>query len=160
MRKMSLALLALMAVGCQPPPEAEMEMEPSRTAQEVEANVEALRAEWQDLANAQDWAAVAEFYAEGAVYTGPSGNIYTGREAIAGYLQESSASDIVIETTDLIVHGDMVAAYGTFSQTLAGPEGPMPMAGMWQTVGLYQADGSLKIHLHHNMIPAELGPPT
>ena len=158
MRAVSLALLTLFAVGCQPPPEAELEMEPSRTAQEVEANQDALRAEWQDLANAQDWAAVAELYAEGAVFTGVTGVIYSGREAIAGYLQESSASDIVIETTDLIVHGDMVAAYGTFSQTVAGPEGPMPMSGLWQIVSLYQADGSLKIHLHQNMIPAELGP--
>ena len=160
MRKMSLALLALMVVGCQPPPEEEMA--PARTAQEAATTFDSLRAEWQELANAQDWAAVAEFYAEDAVFTGVSGDMYNGREAIAGYFEESfaGASDFVIETADFIVHGDMVAAYGTFSETVAGPEGPMPLSGMWQTVSLYQADGSLKIHLHQSMIPAELGPST
>ncbi|MFH1765494.1 MAG: nuclear transport factor 2 family protein [Gemmatimonadota bacterium] len=162
MRKLSLALtpilLAMVVGGCQPPPEAEME--PARTAQEAQANFDALRAEWQSLANADDWAAVAEFYTEDAVFTDVSGIVYNGREAIAGYFEGSlpGASDLVIQTADFVVHGDMAAAYGTFSQNVEGPEGPMPMSGMWQTVSLYQADGSLKIHLHQNMIPADMGP--
>lgn len=163
MRKLSLALtpilLAMVAAGCQPPQEAEME--PTRTDQEAQANFDALRAEWQSLAIADDWAAVAEFYTEGAVLTDVTGIVYNGREAIAGYFEGAfpGTTDLVIETTGFVIHGDMAAAYGTFSQNVEGPEGPMPMSGMWQTVSLYQADGSLKIHLHQNMVPAELGPP-
>ena len=164
MRKLSLALtpvlLAMVATGCQPPPEAEMEMPPTRTAQEVEADFDAFRAEWQDLANADDAAGVAVLYAEDAVYVDVYGTVYSGREAVQGYFEGSfaAASGLVIETTDVLFHGDMVAGYGTFSQTVQGPEGDMTMAGMWQTVSLYQADGSVKIRLHQSMLPAEPPP--
>ena len=163
MRKLSFALtpilMAMVATGCQPPPE--VEMEPARTAQEVEADFEATKAEWQSLANADDPAGVAALYTADAVFVDAFGNVYDGREAIQGYLEGSfpTASDIVIETTSTIFHGDMVAAYGTFSQTVAGPEGDMTMAGMWQTVSLYQPDGSVKLRMHHSMLPAEPPPP-
>lgn len=152
---------ALMAVGCQAPPqEAAEEPTPQRTAQEVEADFEALRADWQSLANAGDPAGLAAFYAEDAVLTDPYGNVHSGPEAILGYFEASfaSANDLNIETTDIIFHGDMVTGYGTFTQTVQGPEGEMTMAGLWQTVGMYQEDGSPKFLLHQSMIPAEPPP--
>ena len=151
MRTMSLLLLALIAAGCQPP---------HRTAQEAAADFDALRAEWQSLANADDAAAVAAFYAEDAVFTDGFGNLHNGRGAIRGYFEASfpGASDLVIETTDVVFHGDMVAGYGTYSQTVQGPEGDMAIAGMWQTVSMYQPDGSVKILLHQSMLPAEPPP--
>jgi uncharacterized protein (TIGR02246 family) len=159
MRTISFALLALMMLACTPPPQEEMA--PTRTAQEVQAAFETLRAEWQDLANAGNGAAVADFYTADATVTEPDGVIYKGREAIAAYFEGAfpGASDLVITTTEHFVHGDLVASHGTFSQTVEGPEGPMSMSGMWQTVSVYQPDGSLKIRLHQNMIPAQLGPP-
>jgi len=159
MRTLSFALLALMMLACQPP--AEEEMAPARTAAEAQSEFEALRAEWQNLANAGDGAAVAGFYTTDAVIIEPDGVIYKGQDAIRGYFEGAfaGASGLVITTTEHFVHGDVVAAYGTFSQTVEGVEGPMAMSGMWQTVSFYQADGSMKIRLHQNMIPAQLGPP-
>jgi uncharacterized protein (TIGR02246 family) len=159
MRILSFALLPLMIVACQPPPQEEMT--PTRTAEAVQAEFESLKAEWQNLANAGDWSAVADFYTADAALTEPDGTVFKGREAIAQYFEGAfqEASDLVIETTETFVHGDVVAAYGTFSQTVEGPDGPMPMSGLWQTVNYYDADGSLKIRLHQNMIPAQLEPP-
>ncbi|MBT8398633.1 MAG: nuclear transport factor 2 family protein [Gemmatimonadetes bacterium] len=158
MRTLSLVLLGFLALGCQQyAEEAVEEMAPDRSAQTVEADFEALRADWQALAIADDAAGVADYYAEDAVFTDAYGNIYNGREAILGYLEGSfsTAGDLMIETTDIAFHGDMVAGYGTFTQTVAGPEGDMTMTGMWQTVSMYQADGSVKILFHQSMLPAE-----
>jgi uncharacterized protein (TIGR02246 family) len=144
-----------MGFACQPPQE-EM-AEPARTAQAVQADFDALRAEWQNLANAGDFAGVAALYAQDAVFIDVYGNVYNGREAISGYLEGSfaAATDLSIQTTDMVVEGDMVAGYGTFSQTVAGPDGDMTMNGMWMTVSLYQPDGSVQIRVHQSMLPAE-----
>lgn len=154
----TLVLTAALTVGCQPPAG---EMEPDRTEQEVEADFDALRADWQSMANADDAAGVAALYTADAVFIEVSGEVYSGRDAIAGYLEESfpQASDLTIETTDLMTHGDVVAGYGTFSQTVAGPEGEMSMSGMWMTVAAYQPDGNPRIVLHQSMLPAELPEP-
>jgi uncharacterized protein (TIGR02246 family) len=150
--------LAFTVFACQSPQE-EM-AEPARTAQAVQADFDALRAQWQDLANAGDFAGVAALYAPDAVFIDVYGNVYDGREAISGYLESSfaAATDLDIQTTDMVVEGDMVAGYGTYSQTVTGPEGDMPMSGMWMTVSLYQPDGSVQIRMHQSMLPAEAPP--
>ena len=155
MRTLNLTLLTLLAAGCQAPPA--QEMAPERTAAEVEADFETLRADWQSMAVADDAEGVAAYYAEDAVFTDVYGNVYNGRQAILGYLEESfaSATDLSIQTTDMLFHGDMVAGYGTFTQTVSGPEGDMTLNGMWQTVSMYQPDGSIRIHFHQSMLPAE-----
>jgi uncharacterized protein (TIGR02246 family) len=126
----------------------------------VASDFDALRAEWQTLANAGDPAGVAAFYTPDAVFTDPWGNVHQGHEAILGYLEGSfaEANDLTIATTAILHHGDMVVGYGTWNQTAQGPEGEMAMAGMWQTVSMYQPDGSPKILLHQSMIPAEPPP--
>jgi uncharacterized protein (TIGR02246 family) len=157
MRRLSLfpvlPLLALVAIGCQPPAQ---EMAPLRTAQQVQVDINALRATWQELANAGDASGVAALYADDALYVDQYGGVHEGRAAIEGYfgqsLTRSSGYEIVTQGT--VIQGDMVAAYGTFSGTLTGPEGAMPTGGMWQAVSVYQPDGSLKLRLHFAMIPA------
>lgn len=158
MRRLLFLVLIPLAVGCAAPAEeAAEDMTPARTAQEVEADFEALRADWQAMAIADDAAGVADYYVEDAVFTDVYGNMFHGRPEILTYLEGSfeAATDLTIETTDVLFHGDMVAGYGTFTQTVAGPDGEMTMMGMWQTVSMYQDDGSIKIHLHQSMFPAE-----
>jgi uncharacterized protein (TIGR02246 family) len=158
MRISVFALLALVAVGCQPPPQADVA--PERTLAEVEADFEALRAEWQSLANADDAAGVAAFYTEDAVFVDTYGNVYSGREAIQAYFEGSfpTGSDLAIETAETVVEGDMAVGRGTFSQTVQGPEGELRLNGMWMTASIYQADGSVKIRMHQSMQPAEPPP--
>ena len=153
---LSPALVAFVAFACQPPQE-EM-AEPARTAQAVQADFDALPAAIRArVLRIGDFAGVAALYTQDAVFIDVHGNVYNGRDAISGYLESSFASstDLNIQTTDMVMDGDMVAAYGTFSQTVAGPEGDMPMDGMWVTVSLYQPDGSVQIRLHQSMLPAE-----
>ena len=149
-------LLILLAAGCQPPAQ---EMAP-RTMQEVEDAFEAARAEWQALANADDAAGVVAFYTEDAQFTDAYGNVHIGTAAITEYFQQSFAasSDLTIQRTDLAFHGDMIAASGTYSQTVQGPEGAMTMSGLWQTVSLFQPDGSTLIRMHQSMLPSEPPP--
>lgn len=155
MRAILTVSALLLVAGCQPPPETEME--PERTAQEIESAVDDLRTDWQSMANADDAAGVAALYASDAVLIDPYGNVHNGRDAIQGYFTESfaTASSFEIQTTDLMSHGDMVVGYGSFDQTVQGPEGDMTMTGMWQTVSMYQPDGSILIRLHQSMLPAE-----
>jgi ketosteroid isomerase-like protein len=148
-------LLALVAMGCQPPAQ---ELAPLRTAEQVEADVEALRVAWLNAANAGDAAGVASFYTDDAVFVDPYGVVHQGRTAIERYYEQSftrsSGYDIVTE--GIIVEGGMVAGYGTYSATLQGPEGPVPSGGRWHSVSLYQPDGSLKLRFHVSMIPAPM----
>jgi uncharacterized protein (TIGR02246 family) len=156
MRKLSLVLLALLALSCQPPP-PEMEIAPERTAAEVDSDFDALRAEWQSMANTGDASGIAALYAEDAAFADPYGNVHTGRAAIQSYLEEMfvSATDFIIETTDIVFQGDMVAGYGAFSETVQRPEGAVNLSGLWQTVSMYQPDGSILILMHQSMLPAE-----
>ncbi|MFC1525824.1 YybH family protein [Candidatus Latescibacterota bacterium] len=144
----TLLVLALAIASCQPA---------QRSAQEAEADVDAVRSEWQSLANADDADAVAAMYTEGATFVAASGTVVKGREAIRGAFEASFSvrSDLVIETAAVLFDEDMVAAYGNYSQKLQSPDGETTLKGMWQTVSMYQPDGSLKIVLHQSMIPAE-----
>ena len=159
MRKVVLfpvpALLVFMAMGCQPPAQ---ELTPLRTAEQVEADVEAMRVAWLNAANSGDGGGVASFYTDDAVFVDAYGVVHQGRAAIGRYyeqsLSRSSGYDIVTE--GIIFEGDMGAGYGTYSATLRGPEGPVPSGGRWHTVSLYQPDGSLKIRLHVSMMPAPM----
>jgi len=63
MRAILTVSAALLVAGCQPPPETEME--PERTAQEIESAVDDLRADWQSMANADDAAGDAAFPDDG-----------------------------------------------------------------------------------------------
>lgn len=153
----TLALGALVLVACQPPAQ---EMAPARSMQEVDNDFEAMRGDWESLANADDASSVAAFYTEDAVFIDVYGSVYNGRAAIQGYFEESfpRSSGLTIQRSDLMAHGDMVAAAGTYSQTIQGPEGEMPMTGMWMTVSMYQPDGSVLIRMHQSMMPAEPPP--
>ena len=148
------AILALLATSCQPPAP---EMAPARTPEAVQADLAAARDSWQAMANADDFAGVAAMYTEDAVYIDQYGQIHQGRQAISDYFQESlgSSSGYDIQVSGTVSDGDMVGSYGSYTVTVMGPEGEMPMSGLWQTVALYQPDGSLKIRLHLGMVPME-----
>ena len=152
MRKLPLVpipvLLALLAGACQQPASP-------RTAERVAADMDALRTQWQELANADDFAGVANLYTEDAVFVAPDGSVHDGRAAITAYFEKSfpQSTGFTAQTVGTVVSGDMAAAYGTWSDTETLPAGDQVVGGMWQTVGVYQADG-LKIRLHLAMIPA------
>jgi len=156
MSKLPLVMVILLAAGCQPSAEPIQ----VRTPDEMQADVEALRARWQELANADDFAGVAALYTTDAYYVDQYGGVHEGQAAISGYFEQSlplsAAYDIMIDGS---VTGDgMVASYGTWSATLTGPGGEMPSSGRWQTVGLYEPDGTLKLRLHFAMVPAPAPP--
>ncbi len=157
MRKVLLfpvpALLVFVAMGCQP---AEQELEPLRTAEQIQADIEALAATWLEMANAGDAAGVASTYTEDAVYMDPYGGIHHGRGAIQEYFGQSLARSTNWEAPigGTVIQGDMVAGYGTWSATPILPEDAAPIGGRWQNVTVYQPDGSLKMRLQLAMIPA------
>jgi ketosteroid isomerase-like protein len=143
------ALIVLLATGCQPPAEEPI---PIRTVEQAQADVEALRARWQELANADDFAGVASLYTEDASLLDQYGGTSAGKAAIAAYFEKSLPliSGYDIKVTETLLEGNMVTSYGTWSGTM----GETPLAGGWQTVGMYQPDGSLKLRLHFSTVPA------
>jgi uncharacterized protein (TIGR02246 family) len=149
-----LAVPLLLVLACQPPSE-EASPQPDRAAAQIEADMEAFRAEWVERANAGDVAGVAALYTEDAVFTDPYGNVHSGRAAITEYLEGSfeRAAGYAVVITGYVTHGDVVASYGTYSVTVQRPDGAAAQMGMWQTVSSYQPDGSVKIRLHLSMIP-------
>jgi ketosteroid isomerase-like protein len=154
-----LAALLLVAVACAPPQDTSGGATTARTPQQMADDFEVLRAEWQARANAGDFLGVADFYGEESILTDIDGSMYEGQDVIAAYFEESfpAMTNLVIETMEVMGSGDMVAAYGTFSQDTTLPEGVMAMSGMWQLVCMYMPDGALKIIWHQNMFPAEMG---
>jgi len=159
MRRLSLLpvfpLLAFMAMGCQP---SVQELAPLRTAEQVEADAQAHLATWLEAANAGDAAGVAASYTEDAVYLDPWGSVHQGRAAIQEYFRQSLARSTDWEATfdGLVIQGDLVAGYGTWSATPVAPEGAAAIGGRWQAVTVYQPDGSPKTRLQLTMIPAPM----
>jgi uncharacterized protein (TIGR02246 family) len=152
------AFLALVAMGCRPPAP---ETAPERTAQQMRADAEALVAQWRNLANAGDAAGVAALYSDDAVFVDPFGGVHQGPEAIAVYLRETFAGPVEyqIEVFGVVSGGDLAASYGRWSRTVNDSTGPETIGGMWQSVGQYQDDGSMKTLLHHTMVPAPVPGP-
>jgi uncharacterized protein (TIGR02246 family) len=153
----TLAIFALFIPACQPPAQ---EMAPARSAEQVQADMEAMRTTWLDLANAGDAAGVAALYTDDVVYLDPYGGVHRGRAAVEGYYTQSLArsSGWELQIEESVTHGDMVAGYGTWSGTAMAPEGAAPMSGMWHNVSVYQPDGSLQIRFSLAMLPAEPPP--
>jgi ketosteroid isomerase-like protein len=143
-------LMVLLATGCQPSAEPIQ----VRTPDEMQADVEALRA------SADDFAGVAALYTTDAYYVDQYGGVHDGQAAISGYFEQSlplsAAYDIMIDGS--VTGDDLVASYGTWSATLTGPEGEVPASGRWQTVGVYEPDGTLKLRLHFALVPAPAPP--
>jgi uncharacterized protein (TIGR02246 family) len=160
MRKVVLfpvpALLVFMAIGCQPP---EQELAPLRTLEQVRADAEVLTATWVEMANAEDAAGVASTYTEDAVFLDPYGNVIQGRAAIEGYFRQSFAtrtSNFESLIDDMVILGDAVASYGTWSATIEGLPSEFPGPWRWMALGVYQPDGSFKTRLQLAMIPAPM----
>jgi uncharacterized protein (TIGR02246 family) len=156
MRKIVLVaaiLLALVTIGCQTPAP---QPAPGRTADQVQADAEALRAKWVEMANAGNAAGLASLYTEDAVYTDPYGAVHQGRAAIEAYFTQSftrvAGYDIKMDATS--INGDVAIGHGTWSAKPKSPEGAPPIGGRWINVNAYQPDGTPKIRWSLSMIPA------
>ncbi len=125
-----------------------------RTAAQVEADFEAVRAEYERLENADDAAGLTALHTEDAVVVDPFGAVVIGRSAILQYNEAAlpSMSNLAIHTEGLVFSGDMVAGHGTVSENVVMPEGETTMAARWLLVALYQPDGTLKIRLFQAMM--------
>ncbi len=152
--------LALVVAGCGPTQQREAEPAPGRSLMQATADYDALRQQFMTLGNEQDAQGIAGLFTQDGVIIDFMGNVYQGTAAIAAYFTDTlaGASGLTAETTDVWMHGDVVAGYGTFSQTVQGAEGDTPMSGMWQNVCVYEPDGSLKIQMQMVMVPAQAPP--
>lgn len=135
------AVLAAAFAACQAPPP------PAGLTEEDRAAITALRDAYAQNTLAGDWAAVAELYAEDAVYAPSQEPAKQGLAAIQEYLEGSapaSAFTISSVTTDGL--GDLAFDFGSYSITLA-PEGAEPVTntGHYLVVLRKQADGSWKL---------------
>ena len=160
MRKVVLfpvpALLVFMAVGCQP---AEQELVPLRTVEQIQADAEGLVADWVAMANAGDAEGVASTYTDDAVFLDPYGNVVQGRAAIQEYFRQSFAtrtSNYESRIDDMVIQGDAVVTFGTWSATVLGLPAHTPRPWRWMALGVYELDGSFQTRLQMAMMPAPM----
>jgi len=99
-----------------------------------------------------DQKALAGYYAEEAVLLGTGMKAVVGRAAIeqtlGGFVGAFTISNARLQTTDIIINGDVVIAVGTYSMTLhpkAGTNADVADSGKFLTVWERVGDGTWKI---------------
>ena len=156
-----VALLVL-ASGCAPADDEGMDemdtmadQEAEMSAADLSAAMDQMRMDWVDAANADDAAAVAEMYAPDAIFVDFYGQEHRGRDAILTYLEESFArgSGLAVTETWGQAAGDAYVQVGTWSQTVAGPDGDMEMEGVYHVTSRMMDDGTARILAHTSTVP-------
>ena len=104
---------------------------------DTQAKVEALQQQYeQDLA-AQDWPALATLFSEDGVLLPFTGGMFTGREEIQGYHEQSGLTAVdAISTKTETVGGNLILDIGTFTFTATPPGGGGAMNGQGEYVAL------------------------
>ncbi len=118
--------------------------------------IEALRNAWVDAAGRDDAAAVANLYAEHAIFVGTETAVANGRAAIQAALAQSFpvTSLTKVESRDLVVNGALAYDYGEFTQQVTPPNAPATTVnGHYLVVLRRQDDGSWKIVRHVSTTP-------
>jgi ketosteroid isomerase-like protein len=111
--------------------------------------VDAFTTLWEDLFNAGDHAAIAEYYAEGAVLIGSQMDTINGRAAIAEFWQRScegagaAGIDRRVYVEDRHSDGDLGYLRGTV--VLAVPNQPAPITVRYTTVWRRQPSGEWQL---------------
>jgi uncharacterized protein (TIGR02246 family) len=167
-RSLLILFLPLLVLACDTPdvgdaePGAEV---PGTTATPVdaeasEAEVERIRNEWVEAAEAGDAASVALLYAEDARMVGVDGEVAEGRQAIQDALAAGfeGLTDLQVSSTDVVVGSDVISDMGTFTQTFQTPDGQeQTVSGQYIVVLRRQTDGSWKLVHHLASLPQEPG---
>lgn len=98
---------------------------------------------WETHYNMGHASMVADFHAPDGLFINASGQVLSGREAIAGYLGEEMSMGsprVSIDTEGTIVEGDWGVAHGTYS-VQATPEGAEPVSNHGDWAGLFHNTG-------------------
>lgn len=146
-RARSLLLpLALLFGACQSADQAATENDGTDGSADAVAELDALRASYEEHYDMGHADVVADMYAEDAVALLADGGVYDGREAIAAHLAEELAAspDLALEQLDAIVgaDGEMAVTIGTWDVTVTPEEGDeMTYGGHYMTANGRTVDG-------------------
>lgn len=138
--------LALLIGACQPADEATTDGDEMERSTDAVAELDALRASYEEHYDMGHADIVADMYAEDAVALLADGGVHDGREAIAANLaQDMEASpDLALEQLDAIVgaDGEMAVTIGTWDVTVTPDDGDaMTYGGHYMTANARTADG-------------------
>lgn len=138
--------LALLVGGCQSADEAATDGDGTDRPTDAVAQLDALRASYEEHYDMGHADVVADMYAEDAVALLADGGVHRGREAIAASLAEEMAAspDLALEQLDAIVgaDGEMAVTIGTWDVTVTPEEGnEMTYGGHYMTANGRTADG-------------------
>jgi len=125
-----------------------------------DADLDALREEWQSAYNQADGTATAAMHTEDGFVMFANRPALEGRSAFTAFLDQAFAlsPQNVITQVDSEIIGDWAVAYGVYDQQMTSPEGEaMSQAGYWLYVGRKDADGAWKIHwmISNTVAPSE-----
>ncbi len=113
----------------------------------VRQSIEAANARQVEAMGKGDAQAALANYADDAIFMNPGGPAAQGKAAVAalfdGMLQQTSISEIRIQTNDVVVSGDLAVENGAYRWTVTPKGGTaMPDSGKYLTVWRRQTDGS------------------
>lgn len=161
-RLSALVGVLLMVVACAPEPAPAPEPEaPPMTDEQA---IDALRAAYAEHYNLGHADVVADLYAEDAALLPADGSVNLGRPAIAAALaQELTMSPTLsIADAETMVMGDSAVEIGTYSVSMATPEGGEPMGSSGSYLTVFQRVGDawkIGVLIGNNDAPPTAGMP-
>lgn len=124
----------------------------SANAQDLEATANEIADAYKQAFNEQSAEGIAELYADDAVVLAPNADRAQGKAAVAQrhatQFEQAGAKNLDLTVDETRQVGDAIYQSGTYSMTVNGPNGEMPVAGDWLVLAEPGADGNYVITRH------------
>ncbi|WP_024587594.1 SgcJ/EcaC family oxidoreductase [Aliihoeflea sp. 2WW] len=124
----------------------------SAHAQDPEATANEISEAYKQAFNEQSAEGIAELYADDAVVLPPNADRVQGKDGVAEWqtmqFEQMGAKDLDLTVDETRQLADAIYQSGTYSMTVNGPNGEMPVAGDWLTLAEPGPDGKFLITRH------------
>lgn len=124
----------------------------SANAQDLEATANEIADAYKQAFNEQSAEGIAELYADDAVVLAPNADRVQGKAAVAqrhaAQFEQAGAKNLDLTVDETRQVGDAIYQSGTYSMTVNGPNGEMPVAGDWLVLAEPGGDGNYVITRH------------
>lgn len=107
--------------------------------------ITALRSEYVAAVNSRNEARVAALYTADALVTISDGTLLRGADNIASRLRNRPPAIVTVAPRRILAYANVASETGSFTETLAQPEGVTTVDGIYVTIYSREADGRWRI---------------
>lgn len=131
----------------------------SAYAQDPEATANEISEAYKQAFNEQSAEGIAELYADDAVVLPPNEDRVQGKDAVAQrqtrLFEQMGAKDLDLTVDETRQLGEAIYQTGTYTMTVNGPNGEMPIAGDWLVIAEPGPDGNFLMtrHIYNSDLP-------